>query len=174
MNFELANRLADGRSRLHRKNVLLHPFAFSGVVLRKRVERLSNGVMGGLPTLGGLAVLDSEDEENISYDYVGNIKVIERDQFMGSAMVDLKDTLLGAVDTIAFLIEPDTEPHQDPFDLKTHDVIYLFFGDDIKTSTKKAYEIIRIEGAYNISPMIPIYQCNRRAEMDLDQLTENA
>lgn len=172
MNFELANRLADGRTRLHRKNVLLHPFAFSGVVLRKKVERDSNGMIGGLPTFGGLAVLDSEDEEKISYDYVGNVKVIEKDQFIGSAMVDLKDTLLGPVDTIAFLIEPDTDSHEESFDLKTHDVIYLIFGEDIKTATKKAYEIIRIEGAYNIGPTIAIYQCNRRSDMDLELLTE--
>lgn len=174
MNFELANRLADGRAKLHRKNVLLHPFAFSGVVLRKKVDRPSNGMIGGLPTLGGLAVLSSEDEENISYDYVGNVKVIERDQFLGSAMVDLKDTMLGPTDTIAFLIELDDDSYKEkPFDLKTRDVFYLFFGEDIKTATKKAYEIIKIEGAYNLAPTIAVYQCNRRAEMDLGNLTEN-
>lgn len=157
-------------NRLLRQTVLNHPNAWGGFVLRKRVTRLAPATVGGLPTLGGLAVLDSEDEEQITFGYMGNVSALLAEQFAAPAgMLDRRDANLGgAVDELRFLIEPEAEPETSGwFEVKTHDVLYLLMGADFEQSPKVAYEVVGVETTSNIPPFTTRYVCNRRAALDL-------
>lgn len=55
---------------------LKHPNAMDCDVYRKVVTRTDDGTLGGLPTLGGLGVLKSEDEPEFEYQKLGAAKVL--------------------------------------------------------------------------------------------------
>ena len=60
-------------NRMARNVVINHPNTWECQVFRKRVTRTDGAPVGGLPTMGGLGVLDSEDEESIDYDHLGKV-----------------------------------------------------------------------------------------------------
>ena len=165
----MLHNVPDTINRLSRLTVLNHPNAWGAFILRKRVDRIGTATVGGLPTLGGLAVLSSEDEEKIAYDHVGNVSALSAELFTSpSSIQDRRDLSMGAIDEYRFLIEPEPEPGTSEwFEVKNRDIMYLVLGVDFETAPKAAYEIVDIETTSNIPPYTQRYVCNRRSEMDL-------
>jgi hypothetical protein len=159
----MLNNVPKGINRMARNMVINHPNAFNCQVFRKEVTRHGEAGSGGLPTLGGLGVLDSEDEEKIAWKWIGNGFSLQTD-FQPAQMMDRQDANNGDSDEFRFLIEPeeavDTAGHFSP---RRHDVLYLLYGDKVKL----AYEIVGVETVLNIPPYTMRYVCNRRDELNV-------
>lgn len=135
-----------------------HPNAFNCQVFRKVVDRSDETLVGGMPTMGGMAVLDSEDEENYSWNFVGNGFAVRADQFQTALYTQLGDANIGAEDEYRFLITPEDEPDQaNHFDIKKHDILSLMLGN-----VRLNYEIVNQETTVDIPPYVSRYVCNRR------------
>ena len=153
-------------NRLARNVVMNHPNAFNCQVYRRTVTRTEGGnEVGGLPTLGGLGEINGNDEEQFSYDWVGNGYMLPAEQFQASSMMDRRDANNGAQNEFRFLVEPE-EPEGQPghFVPKKDDVIYMLLGTDL-TAAKLAFEIVDIETTTNIPPFTQRYICNRRDDL---------
>jgi hypothetical protein len=73
---------------------LRHPNAIPCVVLRKVLLTPPGEEMGGLPTLGGMGVLKSEDEPDYEYQKIGEGKILVTGQFSGGEMTDQGDSIV--------------------------------------------------------------------------------
>ncbi|MDF0605401.1 hypothetical protein HZU77_007020 [Neisseriaceae bacterium TC5R-5] len=155
--------IPDTLNRLTRNVILNHPRSWECQLFRKQLMRQSDSSMGGLPTLGGLGVLDAEDEEALTYAHLGNGYALAAEAFTPATMVDRLDTHNGSGDECRFLIEPE-EPSGFPgyFVIRKSDVLYIVLSE----SVKMAYEIVAIETLVNIAPFVTRYVCNRRGELD--------
>lgn len=156
-------------NKLMRQTVINHPNAWGGVILRKQVNRASSTTGGGMPTMGGMGVMSSEDEEKISYTHVGNVYAIRAELFSPASMHDRYDINTAPTDEVRMLIEPEPEPStSNYFQLKTRDILYVPLGTDLQTSPKIAYELVSSESTTDIPPFNIRWVCNRRADIDLN------
>ena len=139
----MLNNVPANINKAARQVTLRHPNSMDCAVFRKRVERTASGSMGGLPTLGGLGVLDSEDESEVDWDDLGYAKLLMTDGgFKPSDLVDRADSADLSYPDVPCLIEPVADPSSDDyFTPKKHDIVYLFFGDDVKI----AFEVDHVE-----------------------------
>jgi hypothetical protein len=152
---------------LTRNVVINHPNTFNCQVFRKKVTRTGENTVDGNPTLGGLAVLNTADEEQFEYDYIGNGYALPAESFNPSPMVDRLDANIGSADEFRFLIEPEGQSgSQDWFDLRTNDVFFLLLGGGA-FPTRLAFEVIAYETTSNIPPYTTRYVANRRDDLDL-------
>lgn len=153
-------------SRMARNVVINHPNTFSCQVFRKSVTRTADSSVGGLPTLGGLGVIDSSDEEQIEYEFVGNGYAMPAEQFQASSMMDRQDANNFPGEEFRYLIEPEAANAGEEgfFTPKKHDVFYLLLGPG-DAPAKLAFEIISIETALNIPPYTIRYVANRRDDL---------
>lgn len=157
-------------NRMARNVVRSHPNTYNCQVFRKSVTREAGQgeeMVGGLPTLGGLGVLDSEDEERFDYAFLGNGYALPADGFAPSPMVNHGDATLSPGAEYRFLIEPE-EPsgHPDWFDVRSHDVVYLLLGPG-PDAARLAFEVINIEAVSNIPPHSIRYITNRRDDLHI-------
>lgn len=75
----MLNRVPAAVARAGRIVTLRHPNAMDCTVWRKRLLRAPDSVgaeMGGIPTIGGIGVLDGEDEADYEFDVVGDAKIV--------------------------------------------------------------------------------------------------
>lgn len=146
------------------RNVIInHPNTYSCKIIRKSVTR-TGALMGGLPTLGGVGVLDSDDEEELTWDFIGNGYAMQAESFQPSLMMDRQDANNGSANESRYLIEPEAAPGTPQwFDIKMHDVLYLLLGDFVKL----AFEIVGVETTLNIPPYTTRYIVNRRDDLHL-------
>lgn len=163
----MLNNVPTGINRMARNVVMNHPNAMNCEVYRKTVTRAAPDTVGGLPTMGGLGVLDSMDEEQYEYAFLGYGHALPAEGFAPAPMVKRGDANIGSGEEFRFLIEPE-EPsgHQDWFDVRTHDVMYLLLGTG-DTPPKMAFEVVGIETTSNIPPFTTRYITNRRNDLDL-------
>lgn len=161
----MLNAVPQSINRLARNVVLNHPNTFNCKVFREVVERTAPDAIGGLPTLGGLGVLDPEDEEKIKHDFIGNGFALPAEGFAPSPMMSEGDANFGPTTEFRFLVEPE-EPSGMPgwFDVKKHDVIYLVLADG-PNPPMIAFEIVGTETTTNIPPYTTRYICNRRDDL---------
>lgn len=117
--------------------------------------------------MGGLGVLDSQDEEQFEYKFMGNGYAMKVENFTPAPMVDNMDANIGAVNEFRFLIEPE-EPsgHPDWFDIRKHDIVYLLLGID-PGAAKLAFEVVDIETTSDIPPYTTRYIMNRRDDLHI-------
>jgi hypothetical protein len=150
---------------LTRNVVLNHPNTFNCKVFREVVDRTAATSVGTLPTMGGLGVLDAEDEENIRHEFLGNGFALPAEGFAPSPMMSEGDANFGPANEFRFLIEPE-EPSGAPghFDLRKHDVIYLVLGTG-SPPPMIAFELVGTETTSNIPPYTTRYVCNRRDDL---------
>jgi len=148
-------------NRMARNVIINHPNTWECQVFRKSVTR-TDATVGGLPTMGGLGVLDSEDEEQIAWAWIGNGYALQAESFMPSPMMDRQDANNGSANESRFMIEPE-HPTGMPgnFDLRNHDVFYLVLADSVKV----AFEIVGVETTLNIPPYVTRYVANRRDDL---------
>lgn len=103
----MLNNVPEAINRMARNVVINHPNSYNCVAVRKRVTRTAPGSMGGLPTMGGMGVINSDDEESIEWDLLGNGYALKAQPFDGAPMMDRQDANNGAMDEVRFLIEPE-------------------------------------------------------------------
>ena len=148
------------------RNVLInHPNTCSCEVYRKVVTR--PGGAGSPPTLGGLGVLDSMDEEQFEYEFLGRGLAMpaEGGSFAPAPMVRRGDANIGAEDVFRYAVVPE-EPEGQPgwFSLRTHDVLYLLLGTG-PSPPKLAFEVLGEETTSNIPPFTTRYITARRDDL---------
>jgi len=155
-------------SNLALRNVLLHhPHTFHCEIYRKIILRESEEMVAGLPTLGGLGVLDSMDEEDFDYIFVGMGFALPISGFAPVSLVQNDDAALEAENKVCFVIEPETEPDQpDYFSIKRHDVMYLRLNNDLNPP-KLAWEIVSRQSLGNMSGFTRRFICARRDHLHL-------
>ncbi len=160
----MLTNVPEAMNRMSRNVVINHPNSFQAVVARKTVNRTGGSVVGGLPTLGGLGVISSDDEENVTWAIVGDAYAKQVGGFEPAQLMDRQDANNGSVDEFIFMIEPEIlEGSPGGFSIKKNDVIYLILSPSIRL----AYEVIRPEATSNISPYTNRYVCNRRDDLHL-------
>lgn len=154
----MLNNVPEAINRLARNVVVNHPNAYNCIAVRKRITRVGSAIVGGIPTLGGMGVINNDDEEQVEWDLLGNGYALKSEIFTPSTMMDRQDTNNG-IDEVRFLIEPE-----DPglFQVKKHDVIYLVLGP-----VRLAYEVIGVETTSDIPPYTQRFVCNRRDDLHL-------
>lgn len=160
----MLNNIPLGISRMARNVIINHPNAWEANVYRKSVTRVAPE-MGGTPTLGGLGVVDAEDEEQVTWDWIGNAYVVQADVFQPALLMDRQDANDGAVNEFRFLIEPEMQSGMPGhFDPRNRDVVLLVLSDDVRL----AFEIVGSETPLNIPPFATRYVVNRRGDFDPD------
>ncbi|MCP5245682.1 MAG: hypothetical protein H6937_06965 [Burkholderiales bacterium] len=159
----MLNNVPSGINRMRRNVVINHPNTWECQVFKKIVNRSGEPVVGGLPTLGGMMVLSSEDEEDVDWEHVGNGYALQAETFSPASMMDRQDANIGATE-VRYLIEPESpEGMEGHFFISKHFVIYLVISDDVRV----AYEVVDIETVMDVSPYATRYVMNRRADLDL-------
>ena len=173
----MLNKLVDAQMCARRRVLLHHPNAVACQVLRKVLKRPDPQV-NGVPTLGGLGVMNADDEEAFDYVFVGNGVAMQVEGGQPSVLVDNADAALGAGAEFRFMIEPEEPDDQavpagfakpgeapDP-QLKKSDVFYLVFGADPAVQVKVAYEVTGLESTAGMAPFAPRYIAIRRDDLD--------
>lgn len=116
-------------------------------------------------TLGGLGVMSSEDEDEISFDFLGLGSALPvATDFAPSPMNDNRDAPYSDGAEFRFLIEADA-PTGAPggFDVRKNDLILLWLMDD--GSLKIPFEIVGTETVNNLPPFSVRFICNRRDDL---------
>lgn len=147
-----------------RNVVLNHPNNMDVQLYRRSINRTSpDGTSMGLPTMGGMGVMDSADEEAITFEFVGNGIILAAEMFMPSSAFERMDANLGAAEEFRYLLEPETE---DGFEPKTKDVLYVLLGDG-PDPAMLAFEVATIESTVNIPPYVNRVVLNRRDDLHI-------
>lgn len=165
----MLNNVPEAINRMARNVVVNHPNTFNIQLFRKSVTRTGTGegTVDGNPTLGGLGVLNTADEEQYEYAYIGNGYALPADAFSPAPMMDRRDANTGASDEFRFLIEPEGQSGSPEwFDVRTSDVIYLLLGDGPEPA-RLAFEVVGCEATSNIPPYTTRYVTNRRDDLHL-------
>ena len=146
--------------------VLRHPNSMEVAVFRKVLKRVDDsapGTMGGLPTLGGMGVLDSEDEDDYDFAALGDGKLLPCEAFQPSSMVDRDDGIDAAEGVMLYcMVEPVALPGTDEsFELKTHDLVFLIVWEGVYVG----YEVVGRETNINIAPFVRRYVLQKRDDL---------
>ena len=143
-----------------RAMTLRHPNAFEGQLMRRQVTRTAgaeSGEAGGLPTLGGLTVMDPEDEPEVDYELLGDVKVLFTDQYQGTTMADRGDAPESMATGMAM-----TEPLQEGlFAPKDGDMVMIMPGAGVVIP----YEVTNVINAVNIPPYVPKYELSGQGDL---------
>jgi len=155
--------------------VLRHPNSVEVSVFRKEVKRVdaaTPGTMGGLPTLGGMGVLDSEDEDDFEFTPLGDGKLLPCEAFQPSDMVDRNDGINAAEGVLMYcMIEPVVKPDApEYFELKTHDLVFLVVWEGVYVG----YEVVGRETNINIPPYTRRYMLQKRDDLKFMGLNKPA
>lgn len=158
----MLNNVPGAINRMARNIVIHHPNAYNCIVFRKRVLRTAPEISGGMPTLGGLGVINSEDESEFTYDLLGNAYALEVGSYEPGKMMDRQDANDGGTQEFRYLIESEiVDGLPGGFTVKKNDVVYLVLGD-----VRLAREVVYIETTGNIPPYSQRYVCNSRNDLD--------
>jgi hypothetical protein len=79
----MLNNVPTQVNRSARLITLRHPNAMDCTIFKKVIKRTADETMGGLPTLGGMGMLDSEDEADYEYEERGDAKIVFVGQYVG-------------------------------------------------------------------------------------------
>lgn len=137
---------------------LNHPNRMTCTVYRKVITRVAPDTLGGLPTLGGLGVLEDDDEADFEYQSLGDGVVVMLQVYQGGFRSD-DNSLLDNPNTSQqeTLLEPLID---DAFIPKKHDLVSIVIGDAVLP-----YEITDITGTVNIPPFTQKYVLQLRDEL---------
>lgn len=158
----MLNQVAVTMRRAHRAMVLRHPNALDCQVWRRAVTRTVGaeaGTLGGLPTLGGIAVMDSDDEVQAEYELLGTGKVLFTGMYAGSQLSDRRDAAMPDADASLALIEPDDcaagwEP-------KDGDLVMGMPGAGVVIT----WEVTSVMNTVNIPPYVPKYELSPQGDL---------
>lgn len=153
-------------SKSARLVTLNHPNAMDCTVYRKQVNRTADttpAAQGGMPTIGGLGVLDSEDETDYSYVVLGSAKIVFTGQFMtegnnwneGDTQLTYPDMPVNAL--IECVLEPSEEGYFVP---SNRDMVMVAPGDGMALS----YEVSGETSNVNIPPFCKSFSLSVRSD----------
>lgn len=149
-----------------RMNTLRNPHSLECLVFRKVVNRTAATEDGGLPTLGGMGVLNAEDEHDYTYEESGKAMILFPEQFQtdGDNFLD-NDEGVNYHSTVAeVFIEPIAEPDEaGHFIPDKHNLVTVDFGAGVIQS----YQISGVTGNLNIPPYARKYMVNPRQDEEL-------
>lgn len=81
----MLHKVPEAIRRASRIVTLRHPNSMNCTIWRKRLLRDdTSGTLGGMPNIGGVGVLDSEDEADFEYEPVGDAKIVFSGIWQGS------------------------------------------------------------------------------------------
>lgn len=164
--------VANSINRSLRLVLVNHPNTCACNIFRKHSERSGETQVGYYQTLGGLGVLDSEDDDEIAFEYLGNGYILPVDLFAPTTLADTHH-VANVGGEKRFLIEPEaTVGSADRFEIRTHDVVYIILS--VERDIKIAFEIVAVETVVNIPPYANRYVANRRADLDDPFITGGA
>ena len=154
----MLNQVPNGMRVAQRGVVLRHPNAMDCQVWRRRVTRTdgADGELGGLPTLGGIGVTDSEDEPESDYELLGSGKVLFTGGYEGSVLQDNKDSAEGI--TGIALIEP---LEAGSFTPKDSDLVMAMPGGGVVIP----YEVTNVLNTVNIPPYVAKYELSPQGDL---------
>lgn len=153
----MLNNIAETIKKATRKTVLNHPNSWACVIAEKKVRRKEG------ETLGGLAVLDSEDEEDFAFESKGAVSMLFVSHFQRSSVFDNANAVIGD-DEIHALIYHQAIGN---FEIKKHDIIFITIGADPSKNVNVAYEVVDRISPIGISPYAQVFSLNRRSSYDL-------
>lgn len=151
----MLNAVPENINAMTRAVIQNHPNAYNCQCYRKILNR-DNPKM-----LGGMMVLDSEDEEDFEFEFIGNGYALQAEPFQPSQMMDNQDANNSYAVQIPFLV---VQEQAYDFTLKKHDMVLLLLD---MGNIKLAWEVIGIETVINIPPFTKRYLMNQRAELNI-------
>ena len=164
----MLNNVTTGVGALTRNVVINHPNTFNCELWRKEIKRKDVSEIAGKPTMGGIGVMDSDDEENYEYNMIGEGYALPVTMFEPAPIVDHNDTNIGPTE-FRFLLEPEAQSGQEGFWIpKTHDLVFLLIQGVSGKFARLAFEIVGRETTTNIPPFNVRYICNRRDDLHMD------
>lgn len=136
-------------SRAARQVVIHHPNSIPCVVFRKKALRTAAESIGGLPSVGGMGLLDSEDEAAYEYEELGEGKVLFSGVYSASPgnVIDSDDGVSYAEGVMECRVEPLVEG---AFMVDKHDQIQALPGNGFVIS----YEVVGITSPTSIPPYV--------------------
>jgi len=159
----MLTNVPQGVNRMARNVIVNHPNTFNCQVFRKKVTRPGD-LSGGMPKLGGLGVMSSDDEEQVEWEFIGNGYTMQAEQFGPAYMMDRQDANNNGGDEFRFLIEPEEAPGMPgSFEVKKNDIALILLGEEVRI----AYEVVQVETTINIPPYVMRYVMNRRGDLDV-------
>lgn len=135
-----------------RAMTMRHPNAMPCMVYRRVVTRAAGAgveLVGGLPTLGGLTVMDNEDEVETDYPLLGEARILFAGAYQPMQMGDRRDFNEAALGEAT--IEPMVEG---AFECKDGDLVMVMPGGGVVIP----YEVTKVIGVVNIPPYVPKYE----------------
>jgi hypothetical protein len=120
-------------------------------------------MVGGIPLLGGMTQMDTEDEPDVDWLLLGRGKLCITTNFTPSPMTNRDDAVDNAYPMLYALLEMlDPDPASvDAIQLVRHDVVYMLFHESVKI----AYEIEMVDSTVNIPPFVRRYLLNKRDDL---------
>lgn len=151
-------------NRVSRQLVLRHPNSMDCTVQRKTVNRTADTDLGGLPTLGGAGVLDSEDEADFTFTALGAGRIKFAETFtpdIGNVSDD--DTVITyAEGMIQAQVECSADPSSDDFfTTDKHDLVIAEPGAGIIIP----YEVVAVTSKGDIPPYTRLLLLNPREDL---------
>lgn len=165
----MLNKVPQQVNRASRNVTLRHPNAMDCTVYRKTVDRVSTDdpeEFAGLPTIGGLGVLDSEDEADYSFEEIGSARILFCGQFQtgGSNWNDADTGIIYPDQPIEAMIECVLKPEEEGFFTVTkNDMIMVEPGAGIVMP----YQAVGETGSVNIPPYTRKFLIQPRADIDV-------
>lgn len=137
---------------------LRHPNAMDCTLYRKVLLRTAGESMGGLPTLGGLGVLKSEDEPEFEYEAIGLGRILITSRFAGGDMADRGDSITVSEPMQEALI---VSLELGAFEPKKNDLMGVLPGGGVLIG----FEIVGVTGNVSIYPYTVKYIIAPRDEL---------
>jgi hypothetical protein len=158
----MLHAVPEGMRRMARMVVLNGPNSMPCVVYRKEVLRESDTNVGGLPDLGGLGVLDSEDEPAYRFVELGEamMRPVGDHHPMPSNVVDSRDGVTYAEGPVIMQIEAKVAG---AFEIKKHDRIDCLPGLGFVIP----YEVVGITAPGAIPPYLFQYVLEPRQDEEV-------
>lgn len=156
----MLNAVPTGLRIAARAMVTRHPNAMDCQVWRRQVQRTAgaeSGAAGGLPTLGGLTVMESDDEPQSDYVLLGEGKLLFTGLYERTTMADSKDSPMAAGVSEA-LVEPAV---LGAFELKDGDLVMAMPGAGVVIT----YECTNVLNTVNIPPYLPKYELSAQGDL---------
>lgn len=149
-------------NRASRMTVIRHPNAMSCALWRKQINRAPDSTpetFGGMPTIGGAGVLDSEDEADYTYVELCDAKVVFTDRYMAaqSNMIDTENGLNYSEGMREALIECLAQPGTPEWVLPDKPMVVTCFPGNGVVVT---YQIVGTTGNIEIPPYTRKYLLN--------------
>lgn len=156
--------------RMGDKVVRNHPNSWDVQVFKKVVMRANTtGTMGGLPNVGGIGVLDSQDEPEYTYEWLCNGWALRAEQFQPGNMTDVRDAAIGGAEEFPYMIAVDRAPlvpDGPPNDAQiSNKCLVMFLIGEGPDAARLCFEVASTDSTMELPPFVPRYVLNRRDDL---------